>query len=227
MELLAVRTARLIAYLNAEELNPSGRALAHGFFNTFTERYTFLKRPMTADEILDSHNKGVIFEAGKWGEIGIDKVVLFDWGIVIETSASTDACENVLQDMLNWGAETFGTTSRPNLITQKNYVSEIVFSSELSLPAINPKIESLGTKITGLVGGYLGTSLPFQTAGITLAFDPSLSKQIFTPFQITRLADTPFALKKYYSGAPLKTSDHLQVIEDFETVLTPPGFKRI
>lgn len=220
MDLLAVRTARLVAYLNAEELNPSGRPLAHDFMKAFVDRYSFVKQPTTADEILDTQNKGLIFELGKWNDVGIAKVVLFDWGIVVETNTSTDASESVLQDMLKWGAETFGLSDRPSLITRRNYVSELVFSSEMSIPTISPKLGSLGDKITNLVSGYLGSSLPFETVGLTLAFDSTQSKQLFTPFQIMRLAETPFSLKKYYSGAPLKTSDHIQVIEDFET---PPA----
>jgi len=220
MELLAVRTARLVAYLNAEELNPSGRPLAHDFMKAFVDRYGFVKQPTTADEILDTQNKGLIFELGKLNDVGVAKVILFDWGIVVETNTSTEASELVLQDMLKWGAETFGLSKRPNLITRRNYVSELVFSSEMSLPAISPKLGSLGDKITNLVSGSLGGSLPFETVGVTLAFDSTQSKQLFTPFQIMRLAETPFSLKKYYSGAPLKTSDHIQVIEDFET---PPA----
>src|SRR5437870_4605932 len=133
MELLAVRTARLIAYLNAEELNPQGRPIAHDFMNAFVERYSFIKRPTTADEILDTQNKGITSEQGKLANVGINNVTLFDWGVVIETSASTDACEDILQDILKWGAETFGLSSRPSLITQRAFVSEIVFSSEMIL----------------------------------------------------------------------------------------------
>ncbi len=221
MELLAVRTARLIAYLNAEELNPSGRPIAHDYFNAFTERYNFLKRPMAADEILDAQNKGITFELGKMGDVGINKVVLFSWGVVVETSASTDSCEAILQDMLNWGAERFGLANRLGLIMRRNYVSELVFSSDMSLPVISPKLRTLGDKVTELVGGYLGNSLPFETVGITLAFDSTQSKQLFTPFQIQRFAETPFSEKKFYSGAPLKTSDHIQVINDFEKAFGP------
>jgi hypothetical protein len=219
MELLAVRTARLVAYLNAEELNPSGRPLAHDFMKAFVDRYAFVKQPTTADEILDTQNKGLIFELGKWNDVGVTKVILFDWGIVVETNASTEASESVLQDMLTWGAETFGLSNRPNLITRRNYVSELVFSSEMSLPAISPKLRSLGSRVTELVSGYLGDSLLFGLTGITLAFDSSQSKQLYTPFQIYRLADTPFSQNKYYSGGPLKTSDHVQLINDFEASL--------
>jgi len=148
MELLAVRTARLVAYLNAEELNPSGHALAHDFMKAFVERYSFIKQPTTADEILDPQNKGLIFELGKWNDVGVAKVILFDWGIAVETNKSTDASESVLQDMLEWGAEKFGMSNRPNLITRMNYVSELVFSSEMSLPAISPNPRDPKTSIS-------------------------------------------------------------------------------
>jgi len=219
MELLAVRTARLIAYLNAEELNPSGRPIAHDYLKAFVERYAFIKWPTTADEILDVQNKGITFETGKFGDVGINKVILFDWGVVVETSASTDAGEEILQDILRWGAETFGMSNRLSLITRRSYVSELVFSSDVSLPIISPKLRALSSKVTGLVGGYLGNSLPFELTGITLAFDSSQSKQLYTPFQIYRLADTSFSQNKYYSGGPLKTSDHVQLINDFEASL--------
>jgi hypothetical protein len=221
MELLAVRQARLIAWLSVEELNPKGRPIAHDFYNAFTERYKFLKRPMTADEILDPENRGIVFELGKLDDIGITKVTLFDWGIAIDTNASTDASDQVLQDMLRWGAETFELSNRPNLITKKAYLSELVFSSDiLALSAINETVQAIGGHITELVKAYAGNSSPFEITGISLAFDPSLSKQLYTPFQLHRLADTAFSEKKYYTGAPLRTSDHVEVINVFEELLT-------
>src|ERR1051326_3089997 len=130
MEVLAVRTARLIAYLNAEELNPQGRPLAHDFMRGFVERYAFIKFPTTANDILDPQNNGVAFEMGKMGDVSITALKLFDWGIMIETASSTADSEAVLQDMLNWGHETFGTSNRATLVTKRNYVSEIVFESK-------------------------------------------------------------------------------------------------
>jgi hypothetical protein len=219
MELLAVRSARLIAYINSEELNPSGRPLAHDYMRAFVERYSFIKQPSTADEILDTQNRGVSFELGRLGDVGISKVTMFDWGVVVETNTSTDASEAILQDMLDWGAETFGMSNRPNLVTRRNYVSELVFFSDMSLAVVSPILRSLGDKIAGIFNGYHVSNLPFETAGFSLAFDSTQTRQIFTPFQLNRLPDTPFSESKYYSGAPLKTSDHIQVIKDFEAAL--------
>jgi hypothetical protein len=219
MELLAVRTARFIAYLNAEELNPKGRPLAHDFFTKFVERYQFIKKPTTAEEILDPQNKGVVFEQGKLGDVGINKVTLFDTAIAIDTSATSDASEEIFYDMLKWGAETFQLSNRPGLVTRTSYVSELVFQSEINLDLINPLFQSLSNKVTAFVASYIGQSQPFELTGITLSFDPTQSKQLWTPFQVFRLAETPFSEGKYYSGAPLKTSDHIELIGELEAAL--------
>ena len=71
MEVLAVRQARLIAFLRAEELNPEGRPIAHDFMKSFVERYGFLKFPQKADDLLDPENKGVTFELGKLKTFGM------------------------------------------------------------------------------------------------------------------------------------------------------------
>ncbi len=168
MELLAVRTARLIAYLNAEELNPLGRPIAHDYMRAFVERYKFTKQPTTADEILDSKGEGITFEVGKFGDVGINKVSLFNWGVVVETSASTEASEAVLSDILSWGAETFQMSDRPSLITRRNFVSEIVFSSDMQLPTVSPKLKAVGDKITELAVyrlswvGFIGFLMPHK-----------------------------------------------------------------
>ena len=216
MQLLAVRQARLIAFLNAEELNPEGRPLAHDFINAFVERYSFLKRPTPEDLLGD---KGVVFELGRLGDVGIDKISLFDWGIAVDTSASTEASEGVLQDMLRWGAENFKLSNRPNLVTRRAYVSELVISSDVVLPTINPRLQDLGNRITELVTGYGSQSMPYEIVGVGWGFDASQSKQLITPFRVERLAEMPFSEKKYYSGAPLRTSDHIQVINDLEAAL--------
>ena len=219
MELLAVRLARVIAFLRAEELNPEGRPIAHDFMKAFVERYSFLKSPQTADQIIDAEDKGVTFELGKLGDVGIDRVALFNWGVVVDTSASTDASEEILQDIQKWGAETYGLSNRPNLITRRAYVSEIVFSSEMFLSSINPYLQALGGTITKLVTGYGNESLSYEVVGFGLAFDSTQTKQLFTPFRVERLVDASFADKKYYSGAPLRTSDHIGVINELESTL--------
>jgi hypothetical protein len=216
---MAVRTARVIAHLNTEELNPSGRPLAHDFMKAFVERYKFIKYPQTPDEITDAEQKGLAFELGKLDEIGIDKLVLLDWGIITDTRASTDASERVLQDMLNWGAETFGLSNRSDLITRRQYVSEIIFTSDMALSAVNARLNHLGDRVTDSIAKHFNQTLPYEINAIDFHFDTTQSKQFFAHFRVERFVSAPFSDKKYYSGAPLPTEEHVQLIKDFEAAL--------
>lgn len=220
MQLLAVRTARVLAFFNAEELNPKGLAIAHDFLPTFVERYSFLAHPQKAEEILDYEDKGITFETGKWNGFQITKVVLFSWGVVVETPASTDVSEAMLQDVLDWGAESFGLSNRPDLIRRKGYVSELVFTSDMMLPTINPAINDLGKRVTESIAKNYHLTLPYEISSINLHFDTNLSRQFFAAFRIERFENTPHHEKKYYSGAPLPTAEHIKLLEDFEAALT-------
>ncbi len=203
--------------MNAEELNPSGRPLVHDFLNAFVKRYSFLKYPQKPEDINDS--QGVVFESGKWNDIGIEQLILFDWGVVVDTRTSTDASEALLQDVLKWGAENFGLSNRQDLIKRKTYVSELIFASTLSLPTINENLKVLASKVNESIGKHFHQKTPYEFSGFSFHFDTSQSKQFFSPFRIERLEQTPFSDNKYYSGAPLQTAEHVELITELETLL--------
>jgi hypothetical protein len=219
MEILAVRTARVLAFLNPEELNPQGRALVPDYIQGFIQRYGFVKFPQKPDEIIDAEDKGVAFEVGRWNDFAITRLVLFSWGVVIDTESSTDVTELVLKDMLDWGAENFGLSNSPDLITRMGYLSEIIFKSDMSLPSINPKVQALGKRVTDGINKSFHQTLPYEISGITLHYDQRISRQFFAQVRIERFGDAPFSDNKYYSGAPMRTAEHVQLLEEFESAL--------
>ncbi len=217
MEILAVKTARALAFLNADELNPAGLAIAHDFMKAFVERYSFLKYPQTIDDMDES--KGITFETGKWNGIGVGRLTLYSWGILVDTSASTDASEGMIQDVLGWGAEAFGLSNRPDLITRRGYLSELVFTSDLSFAAINPKIQALGSMVTDSISKHFRQRIDYEISGIALHYDVRHSRQFFAQVRVERLEDSPHPDKKFYSGAPIPTKEHIQFLKEFEAAL--------
>jgi hypothetical protein len=121
--------------------------------------------------------------------------------------------------MLNWGAETFGLSNRPDLITRRQYVSEIIFTSDMALSTANARLNHLGNGVTQSIAKHFNQTLPYELNAIDFHFDTTQSKQFFAHFRIERFAGAPFSDKKYYSGAPLTTDEHVNLINDLEALL--------
>ncbi len=99
------------------------------------------------------------------GDINIDKLSVFSNGIVIETRSSTSDCNKVLEDVLEFAEETLGAQIRPS---RRNYISQIVFSSELRLPELNPVLARVSNAIQSRVRADMRHPFVFETTGITI-----------------------------------------------------------
>jgi hypothetical protein len=216
MELLSIRTARLLAFFPTDEINPRGRSIIHDVFPAFVERYKFIKFPQKAEEFDETN--GVRFENGTWN--GLDTtIVIYNNGIMVDTRSSTDDSEKVLEDALKWAADTFGLTYQPEMLARKAYLSELDVKCDIPLEALNPKLEAFVNKLTQTVSGLTGQSLNFKASALWINFDSAFAKGPASPFRFERLVEIPFAENKYYAGAPLPTKTHLEFLEELEAVL--------
>lgn len=214
MEVLAVRQARLIVYFPTEELNPRGRALIPEVPAGLVERYGFNSYPTKYEDF--DWQKGIVFETGRWNDISINRFALYTNGILVDTASSTDDSEAILINALTWASESFGLTYKPDMLNRKVYVNELIVRCETSL---NPALESLNKKLSESVSRMVGQSVSYETAAIALNFDVLLSKPPLAPFRIEKLADASYSENKYYAIAPLPTSEHIKLLEEFEAAL--------
>lgn len=217
MEILAVRTARTIVYVSGEELNPYGKAVYPKLTEAVVAKYAFMAYPKELSDY--DEDKGVTFGAGRWGDIAIDRLTLFNNGLVVDTRSSTADSEAIIKEGLQWMAETFGLAFRPDMIERKQYLSELVVRCVKPLDALNPKLKPLAAKISKAVSKIANQTLPFETSNFTIGFDTLLTKLTFSPFRIERLIDVPYSENKYYAGAPLPTDLHLELLTEFENLL--------
>jgi hypothetical protein len=216
MELLSVRTARLLTFFLTDEINPRGRSLIHEVIPTFVERYKFVKYPQKYEEF-DGAN-GIRFEGGTWNGLETS-IVLYNNGVMVDTRSSTDDSEKILEDALKWAAETFGLTYKPEMLKRKAYLSELDVKCDTPLEAINPKLDAFIGKLTDTVTRLTGQRLVYNAAALWLNFDSSFAKGPAGAMRIERLVDVPFSENKYYASAPLPTNTHLEFLEEFEAIL--------
>ncbi len=123
MKLSAVILARVLAYVESFDLNPRGKVYYPDIVRALAERYTFQKFPQALEEFNEA--KGVEFIEGLAGNNVIQKLVIWDSLLVLETRSSTDDSKRILEEMLTWGTEKLGLNYHPGMIKHFAYVSDL------------------------------------------------------------------------------------------------------
>lgn len=215
MELIAISLARFVGFLELQSFDPRGQLTTREALSALNNRYSFGKVPDGPQDF--DFQKGVEFLDGRLGSIAIDKLVLYNNGVAIDTRSSTEDSEKVLQDILDEVRRRIGTVMLP---TRRMYVSHIVFRSEMTFASLHPAIRVLSGSVSAAVSEYFGQAITVDLGGLHISADNSQTKLNPVHFSIERRAETPFAANIFFSAAPIKTDLHLALIEEFEKSIT-------
>jgi hypothetical protein len=188
------------------------------------DRYDFQKWPEKFEEtfpelIAGPLAAGITFLEGKFKiddkVIGINVFQLKPGVIFADTRSSTDHSEAFLEDYISRAnAET------PDCITSTGptyYVSQIEFTME-RVPDIIAPMEQTGKTIDRLLDDY-GLKVPkYGFWGTTINTDPH-QLGILPPafFALERRVGFPFSSKVFFSQAPLRTKDHIALLEQLDS----------
>ena len=218
MKLLSVLQSRVVAFLEADELFTRHHMLGPEVTPNIVERYGFLKSPDQLEDFLDEQ-KGIQFAFGRWKGTVIKQLAFYTHGIAVETASSTDLSDEILSDVLSWRAHTLNLKYHPDMVKRKAYVSGLLFSTDVSLNALHPKLRGLGERLSDSVKNSLGHVFPYEVTGIFFGYDTAHTKPNAPIFTIERRADVPFSENRYFSTAPMPTDEHLELLKDFEAAL--------
>jgi len=210
MELIAISLARFVAFLELQSFDPRGHATAREAIQLIQNRYSFAKIPERPEEF--NYQDGVVFLDGKIGTIAIDKLVLYNNGVAVDTRSSTDDSEKVVQDILDEVKRLRGAVMLP---TRRMHVSQIVFRSQMNFSSISPAVRPVADAVSVALSEYLGQHVNVDIGSVVIRADNSQTQLHPADFSIERRADTPFSAHIYYSSAPLKTDLHLTVAAEF------------
>jgi hypothetical protein len=215
VKLSAIMLARAIALVETSDLNPRGQVFGPDLVRALVERYNFQKFPQTPDEF--DEGKGVEFITGKAGTTVVEKFTVWRAGLGLETRSSTDDSKQILEGMLEWGAERFGLAYTSGMIKRWMYVSNVTFYSNVPLLALlSDPLAKLSRRTSESLSQILGERIEYETVMVTVHHDVLTRKFSPAPFSIQRRVETPFADNKYYSEAPLPTDVHIELLREFE-----------
>jgi hypothetical protein len=187
--------------------------------------YSFARIP-DIQEILEAQKagsaKGAEFHLGRLRRadgrlIVIEKFTVFNDGLVVDTRTSTGDCDLFLDNIEQW--------AKTNLSAIKNVGRSFYLSQlEVKLQANEyaKMFDPLGDQIFALMTEYGVPSgiTPFRLGTFALAMEPSHIPGIQpSPFSIERRINIPFNENVFFAQAPLRTSDHIKLLDLLEQAL--------
>src|SRR5271157_3671891 len=130
MQLLGVTLARVLAFVELTDLNPKGTVYYPDLVRALVEKLRFVKFPQRIEEF--DEQKGVEFVGGTWAGTTVERVILYNNGILLDTRSSTDESERILGKWFNWEPVRLKFHSRPELIPGSGTSATSLFTAMCS-----------------------------------------------------------------------------------------------
>lgn len=197
---------------------PSGSIYFPDIIGGLRERYGFMKMPNSIEEL--DLSKGVDFTHGKFGNTVIDSFKVYNDGLLAQTKSKVENAENFMEDVIAWAEEKFGTQMIESDLAKRTFDSHIVVHMDIDLPGLLQPISGLGVAINNALETYEMEAPSYITGGLMLQADTSQVVGIRpSTFTLERRAGVKFDSNLYFSCSPLKTQDHLDILEKLETLI--------
>ena len=219
MKIIAYDPARVTLLVPLEEFAPLAGIDVRLLFEQLSARYNFSKAPDLKSSREDNAKNGMRFESGQFkfkGEsVSVFDVTAFPDGVVVNSS-TTDHAEAFLDDAIKWLRNEMGFrkfSSEPRRI----FVSQLVIEFDGALALLMPAYENISNSISRQLAAIFQKPAPMGLARIDFEMDRTIASSTQYPlFTIQRRPGVPFERERYYSGAPMRTQQHIDVLEALE-----------
>ncbi len=221
MKLLSIVSAKSLWFFDPRELNPRGKSIYPELIDWLREEYDFEEVPKSQTDT--NPQGGLEFKRGhfevdaKTNEFVDVDLTLFTDGALADTRSSTRDSDAFLERTLKAMAECFGLEHDSSLIRKRGYINEVIYRSDRSLSALNPRLEQFCSRLSDL------SNRPIQTIAVMFGRDPKeamMPAPTLPAFSFERLTNAPFSENRYYSKAPIDTEAHIKLLEEFEDILS-------
>jgi hypothetical protein len=211
MELVALETSRII-YLT-QVVRPEGQVYLPDAAAKLVERYSFVRHP-SIEQIVAPQ---VTFAIGKFKDVQIDELQIYPDGIIVAARCNTAVLDEFVGDLFAWAKDTFGLIIPSTTKSEKFFESIVVVKSTKDLAlSISPR-NDVAQLFNDL---FADKAASFRISGFTLDCDPAqfLGRRKPLRFTLERRAAIPFADNVFFSHAPLRTDDHLRLLNEIERI---------
>lgn len=193
-----------------------GQPFLPDLIKAISERYRFQKFPSSYEDLISESRT---FQLGVWDKIQIEEMSVYNDGIIFYARAPTDFLENFCEDLLKFASNEFGMESIKTS-ERRHYESAIVAKLDPNVTKKFEFLDALNSDLAKFQNSYGLGSYAFAPASIESSVDVTAAagKRPIS-FTLIRRVDVPFDEGVWFSAAPLKTRDHVSILERLEKLM--------
>jgi hypothetical protein len=244
VKLVAIETGRAGIIVPIEEVLPLTGIYLPDLSASIAERYSFVSSPILAP-LSELQNKGAEFQLGKFqaarenelyplasarlgklgaddGEHNIQSLRIVSEGI-IASAWSTEAARRFLEDFFAWASDKHGLRTESEAFSRYFFLSQLIIEFEEPVDKIIRNFEALSSSVGKTFRETYGADNQFQFSSLSIDYDRTILSDSnlnqLSQFMVARQIDKPFSSNRFFCQAPLRTEDHIRLLEELENRL--------
>jgi hypothetical protein len=226
MKILSHHTGRALQFINTDEYLPMKGTYVPEAIKALIERYEFALPPPKFVPWVEVIGKGLRFETGRF-KVGkstenIQDLVIYNDGLLV-TAYSTDIAESFLTDFFTWGEAALGFRVLESSFRKRIFLSEMVVGFDQLADSALRDFERLSKLFQdALQLTYKIAFPPIHLIAFKCDFGSSQAPpdyQMLSPLSFERRLNHSLEENVFLCAAPLRTNDHIALLEQFESFL--------
>ena len=215
MKLLAIENSRLTALFHIARIR--GQLFLPDAALMLVSRYNFSSYPQSYQDL--SAEK-LEFKHALFKESAIESLEIYRDGVVISARSDTDMIDSFFEDLCKWLEDELEISFIKTHSVDRIYESIIVFQTEKNVLSPLGALSELADSIQLGLKDNSGLTVKYEPFGWALLPDPAQNPALkSTVFRIERRLGIELTLQQFISTAPLKTKQHLALIEQLESLV--------
>lgn len=219
MKIVAFDAGRVTLLAPLEEFIPLGGVDGRDIVQKLAERYRFLRPPNLTATREELDKNGLTFENGLFMFNGMQLPIVafsaFNDGLVV-LSQDTERSEAFLDDVIVWLRSEFNFRAFASE-AKRYFSSQLVVEFECPLGGLIAAYDTISTAIASALEPIYKAKPKMRFARLDFEAEKTPETPIAIPrFMIERRAGASFESERYFCGAPMRTTDHVAVLQAIE-----------
>ena len=199
MKFSAIELSRVLAFVDWNDLTPYGSLSLIKIAPRLVEKLEFSSFPKTLEQFDES--KGIVFEDGLWNDIPIQKMTIYNNGIMLDTRKGTEASLSAVKEIFEWAVIEFGLAIPEYGLQKIRFLNRFTFFSDALADVGGNPIRRLAASLSEHVAEITGQTRRYETIRIDIDFDRMEQQVPIAPLTIQRRITSPFEQNKFFTEA--------------------------